>query len=84
MSVEIRLPATRAEHEALYAFRYRIYVEEMERPQKHADHSARQYIPDLSMIQAVVDGDRACRLQHHADLLEPRRNRWLRPRQSRA
>src|SRR5215813_7166081 len=28
--------------DALYAFRYRIYVEEMARPQKYADHAARR------------------------------------------
>jgi GNAT superfamily N-acetyltransferase len=39
-----RLEVVTAEDEldALYAFRYRIYVEEMARPQKYADHAARR------------------------------------------
>ena len=42
MTHEIRLAATDVELEALYAFRYRIYVEEMGRPQKYADHDMRR------------------------------------------
>lgn len=35
----IRLTRTAEERELLYSFRYRIYVSEMNRPQKHADHA---------------------------------------------
>jgi GNAT superfamily N-acetyltransferase len=38
----IRLAATRYERELLYSFRYRIYVTEMNRRQKYADHHARR------------------------------------------
>lgn len=41
MSVEVRVAETEAERRRLYAFRYRIYVEEMGRTQKHADHRTR-------------------------------------------
>lgn len=41
MTIAIRLAETEAELTALYTFRYRIYVEEMARPQKYADHDAR-------------------------------------------
>ena len=42
MTTVIRPAAGDAEHAALYAFRYRVYVEEMGRVQKHADHAARR------------------------------------------
>ena len=41
MTTDIRLLSGAADLETLYAFRYRIYVEEMNRPQKHADHVRR-------------------------------------------
>ena len=42
MKTAIRLAETEAERLALYAFRYAIYVEEMARPQRHADHAMRR------------------------------------------
>lgn len=43
MSVwRLKVATSDAELEALYAFRYRIYVEEMARPQKYADHTTRR------------------------------------------
>ena len=41
MIADIRLAQTPAELSALFAFRYRIYVEEMGRTQKYADHTTR-------------------------------------------
>lgn len=38
MRTTIRLATSQVDLRALFAFRYRIYVEEMRRPQKHADH----------------------------------------------
>lgn len=49
MTAEIRLAQDAAELEALFAFRYRIYVEELARPQKYADHAAK-------MIRDPLDG----------------------------
>ena len=37
----IRLATTDPDREAIYRLRYRVYVEEMQRPQKDADHEAR-------------------------------------------
>ena len=42
MTIRIAEARTQAEREALFAFRYRIYVEEMNRPQKYADHGRRR------------------------------------------
>ncbi len=42
MRAEIRAASTAAERDALYAFRYRIYVEEMRRVQRYADHERRR------------------------------------------
>jgi hypothetical protein len=39
---EIRSATEQAELEQLFSFRYRIYVEEMQRKQKYADHSSKQ------------------------------------------
>src|SRR5712691_857618 len=41
-SIPIRLVSDPDELEAIYRFRYRIYVEEMNRRQFHADHFARR------------------------------------------
>ena len=41
MGAVIRLARERTDLERLFAFRYRIYVEEMNRRQKYADHSRR-------------------------------------------
>ncbi len=43
----IRLTRSQAEQEALYAFRYEVYVEEMRRVQKHADHARRRIADPL-------------------------------------
>jgi GNAT superfamily N-acetyltransferase len=42
MATSIRLALTAEERELLYSFRYRIYVAEMNRPQKYADHARRR------------------------------------------
>ncbi len=41
MGTEIRLVTKPEEREAIYCFRYKIYVEEMQRRQHYADHDAR-------------------------------------------
>jgi Acetyltransferase (GNAT) domain len=41
-SIPIRLASTAEELETIYQFRYQIYVEEMDRRQFYADHSARR------------------------------------------
>lgn len=41
MTIEVRLAHSVGELAALYQFRYQIYVEEMGRPQKYADHGQR-------------------------------------------
>jgi GNAT superfamily N-acetyltransferase len=47
MSATVRLATSSEELQRLYRFRYEIYVEEMGRPQKHADHEARTIIEPL-------------------------------------
>ncbi len=42
MVTSVRLALTHAEKELLYSFRYRVYVEEMSRRQKYADHQLRR------------------------------------------
>jgi GNAT superfamily N-acetyltransferase len=42
MESSIRLAANHKEREQLYSFRYRIYAEEMNRPQRYADHERRR------------------------------------------
>jgi N-acyl-L-homoserine lactone synthetase len=46
-TLTIRLATTDAELEAIYRFRYAIYVEEMHRKQKHADPLTRQICDPL-------------------------------------
>jgi len=43
----IRIAESTCEKDALYEFRYRIYVEEMQRTQKHADHSRKRITDPL-------------------------------------
>lgn len=47
--VTIRFANTAEDLEAIYRFRYRIYVEEMRRPQKNADHLARRINDELDL-----------------------------------
>ena len=42
MSIEVQIASTEAEREAIYRFRYDIYVEEMGRYQATADHDRRR------------------------------------------
>lgn len=49
MKTSISVASTEAEREDVYRFRYRIYVEEMQRRQKHADHQARRIVDPLDM-----------------------------------
>src|SRR5262245_51395511 len=47
MTIEIRPAETREELEAVYRFRYQIYVEEMRRVQHYADHQLRRIVDPL-------------------------------------
>ena len=38
MGIELRRVTTSADCEAIYRFRYSVYVEEMNRPQRYANH----------------------------------------------
>src|SRR5688572_20182496 len=49
----IRLATTDAERRAIYQLRYRIYVEEMRRPQKDADHAARLIVDSLDSFACL-------------------------------
>lgn len=49
MTIEVRFADKQVDRAALFAFRYRIYVEEMRRPQSHADHQARQIRDSLDL-----------------------------------
>jgi len=44
VAAEVKLVATDAEREAVYRFRYDIYVEEMGRQQQYADHTRRRVV----------------------------------------
>jgi GNAT superfamily N-acetyltransferase len=50
--IRIREARSNEELESVYAFRYRIYVDEMQRPQKDADHSRRR-IEDSLDVTAI-------------------------------
>lgn len=60
MTASIRLVATKAERTAVYQFRYRIYVEEMHRKQRYADHTRKQIVDPLdetAFLVAAFDDD---------------------------
>jgi hypothetical protein len=53
---------TTAELEAVYRFRYSVYVEEMNRTQRYADHELKQIkdpLDDFGHILYATDEDRA-------------------------
>ena len=52
--LDIRLASTAADLRAVYRFRYAVYVEEMNRPQKHADHESKLIIDSLDVPSAYV------------------------------
>lgn len=52
--IVIRPAVTPDEFRAIYRFRYAVYVEEMARPQKHADHLAKFIIDPLDVPAACV------------------------------
>ena len=52
--LEIRLATSPAELEAIYRFRYAIYVEEMHRKQKYADHEARRIEDPLDRGSCIL------------------------------
>lgn len=61
MSVVIRLVSGDDERRSVYEFRYRIYVEEMHRPQAYADHASRQIVDpfdETAVVVAAFDGPR--------------------------
>jgi len=61
MCIDIRIVTDKAELEQVYRLRYEIYVEEMGRPQKHADHHSRTVIEPLderATIFGAFDGAR--------------------------
>lgn len=53
-AINIRLATTDADLEAIYRFRYVIYVEEMHRQQKHADHAARRICDPLDACGHIL------------------------------
>jgi hypothetical protein len=60
MAYEVRLAETEEEKEAVYRFRYTVYVEEMGRYQKTADHAGRRLVEpedEQSFILYIRDGD---------------------------
>lgn len=60
MAIRIRLATSAAEREAVYAFRYRVYVEEMGKPMAEADHVKGQVHDapdDRGLLFAAFDGD---------------------------
>lgn len=63
MKIQIRLATSPEELEAVYRFRYAIYVEEMHRRQKYADHEAKQIYDPLDpgsyVFGAWADGELA-------------------------
>ncbi len=46
-SIQIRFAETRRDLEAIYRFRYSVYVEEMNRPQRYADHAEGRIVDPL-------------------------------------
>ena len=59
-SISVRAVRSQEEREAVFAFRYRVYVEEMRRPEPGADHAARRIVDPLDatghLIAAFHDG----------------------------
>ena len=56
----IRQVETEEEREAVYRFRYKVYIEEMGRPQKYADHTNRRIcepLDDKAIIIAAFDSN---------------------------
>lgn len=59
-NIEVRKATTAAEREAIFRFRYAVYVEEMGRPQKDANHSSktiRDYLDDFGCLYGAFDQD---------------------------
>src|SRR4051794_24808022 len=50
--ITIRLAESREDLEKLYRFRYAIYVEEMKRPQRYADHQRKRIQEPLDSLAA--------------------------------
>jgi GNAT superfamily N-acetyltransferase len=62
MPLQIRLARTPAELHAVYRLRYEVYVEELQRVQRYADHEARLVVEPLDRtgrIFGAFEGDRA-------------------------
>jgi predicted GNAT family N-acyltransferase len=53
-TLQFRLASSREELEEIYRFRYRIYVEEMHRPQRYADHDSKQICDSLDRSGHVL------------------------------
>lgn len=53
MGIEIRLAKTREELDAIYRLRYEVYVEEMHRTQRYADHGRKMIIDPLDINSFV-------------------------------
>lgn len=74
MSIQVRIAQTAAEHEAVFSFRYRIYVDELKLSPPEADHKQkflRDTLDDVSVAYALWQGEQvvgSLRVLYFADL----------------
>ena len=73
-SIQLRLASNNAEREAIYRFRYRVYVEEMKRPQRYADQERKRIVEPLDrtgrILGAFLEDETVvgtCRLNYTSD-----------------
>ncbi len=78
MSTRVGIAGSEEERNAVYAFRYRVYVEELQLSPPEADHARRQLrdpLDDVGIAFAIWRDDRvvgSLRTVHLADLADPR------------
>ena len=73
--VQIKQAISESEKDDIFKFRYRIYIEEMSRKQKYADHAAKtikEPLDDDAYLLAAYDSDGlligTCRTNHFSNL----------------